>query len=102
MNISQTDSLTSQKPLRVWPGVVAAAVLLLARFGVPAVAPDPDIAMYSIIFGGLLGVLAFVVWWAFFSRAPHFERWGALVLMIVALFATPRIHILHKSIETGA
>jgi outer membrane protein assembly factor BamB len=101
MNISQIDSLTSQKPFRVWPGVVAAALLLLARFGVPAIAPDSDIAMYFLIGGCLFSLLAFVVWWAFFSRAPHFERWGALVLMIGALFATPRIHILHTSIVTG-
>jgi outer membrane protein assembly factor BamB len=77
--------------------VVAVAVLWLARFGVPAVAPD--LMIYSMMFGGLFGVLAFVVWWAFFSRAPRSERLGALVLMIVALVATPRI--LHKSIATG-
>ncbi len=97
MTIAQIDLPTSQKPLRVWPGVVAVVVLWLARFGIPVVAPD--LAMYSIMFGGLFGVLAFVVWWAFFSRAPRSERWGALVLMIVALVATSRI--LHKSIATG-
>src|SRR5262245_59278943 len=99
MNITQIDLPTSQKPLRVWPGIVAVAVLSLARFGVPAVAPDANIAMYSIIIGGPLGVLAFVVWWAFFSRAPWSERLGALALMILALFATPRI--LHESIVGG-
>ena len=46
-----------------------------------------------------MGGLAIVVWWAFFSRAPWFERWGAVVLMIVALAATSRI--LHESIATG-
>ncbi len=97
MTTSQIDLPTSQKPLRVWPGVVAVVVLWLARFGVPVVAPD--LGMYSIMFGGLFGVLAFVVWWAFFSRAPRSERWGALVLMIVAVVATSRI--LHKSIATG-
>ncbi len=97
MTIAQIDLPTSQKPLRVWPGVVAVVVLWLARFGIPVIAPD--MGMYSIMFGGLFGVLAFVVWWAFFSRAPRPERWGALVLMIVALGATPRI--LHKSIATG-
>jgi outer membrane protein assembly factor BamB len=39
------------------------------------------------------------VWWAFLSRVPHFDRWGAVVLMIVAVTATPRI--LHQSIATG-
>jgi outer membrane protein assembly factor BamB len=51
------------------------------------------------ILGGLLCALAIVVWWAFFSRAPMLERWGAVVLMIVALLATSRI--IHVSISTG-
>ncbi len=97
MNIDQIDLPTSQKPLRVWPGVVAVVALWLARFGVPFVAPDMTI--YAIMFGVPFGVLTFVVWWAFFSRAPRFERWGALVLMIVALIATSRI--IDKLIATG-
>jgi outer membrane protein assembly factor BamB len=97
MNIDQIDLPTSQKPLRVWPGVVAVAALWLARYGVPGVAPD--LVMYSIMVGGPFGVLTFVVWWAFFSRAPRFERLGALVLMIVALVATSRL--LHNSIATA-
>jgi outer membrane protein assembly factor BamB len=51
------------------------------------------------ILGGLLCALAIVVWWAFFSRAPMLERWGAVVLTIVALLATSRI--IHVSIATG-
>ncbi|MFC1650155.1 PQQ-binding-like beta-propeller repeat protein, partial [Candidatus Latescibacterota bacterium] len=43
-----------------------------------------------------LGGLAIVVWWAFFSRAPRSERWGAVVLMIVAMVVTSRI--IHESI----
>jgi outer membrane protein assembly factor BamB len=97
MTISQTDEQTLNKPLRLWPGVVAAVVLLLARFGIPLVAPD--LTIYSIIIGVPLGILAFIVWWAFFSRAPQLERWGAFVVMIVALLATSRI--LHKSVATG-
>ena len=52
------------------------------------------------VIGGLVGGLAVVVWWLFFSRAPWSERLGAVVLMIVALFATSRI--VHESIATGA
>ena len=40
-----------------------------------------------------------VVWWVFFSRAPWSERLGAIVLMIVALFATSRL--VHESIANG-
>ena len=95
---SQTDEPTRQKPLRLWPGVVAVVLQWLARFGVPIVVPGA-MALAVGAFSGLFGGLAIVVWWAFFSRAPRSERWGAVVLMIVALVATSRI--LHESIATG-
>lgn len=98
MTNDQISIPSSQKPLRVWPGVVAVVVVWLARYAIPAIAPDV-IGLYSIMVGAPLGVLAFVVWWAGFSRAPHLERSGALILMAGALFATPLI--LHQSIATG-
>jgi uncharacterized membrane protein YhaH (DUF805 family) len=70
----------------------------LIRFGIPVVAPE---AQFFGVIGGVFCGLAIVVWWAFFSRAPRSERWGAVVLMIVALVATPRIRILHESIQNG-
>ena len=96
MAIAQIDEPTQQKPLRLWPGVVIVVLQWLVRFGVPVVAPGAG-ALGAI--GALLGGVAIVVWWAFFSRAPRSERWGAVVLMIVALVATPRI--LHESIATA-
>jgi hypothetical protein len=96
MTIAQTDQPTARKPLRPWPGVAAGVLLLLVRFGVPAVMPDE--AGIGVI-GGLLVALAIVVWWAFFSRAPGWERWGAIVLMIVGLAATSRL--IDESIATG-
>ncbi len=91
-----SDEPTQQKPLRLWPGVVIVMLQWLVRFVIPVVVPD---AIELGVFGGLLGGLAVVVWWAFFSRAPRSERWGAVVLMIVALAATSRI--IHESIATG-
>ena len=82
---AQTDEPTRQKPLRLWPGVVAVMLQWLVRFGVPIVVPG---AMAFGVIGGLFCGLAIVVWWAFFSRAPRSERWGAVVLMIVAMVAT--------------
>jgi outer membrane protein assembly factor BamB len=96
MTIAQTNEPTPQKPLRLWPGVLAAVLLLLVRFVVPIVVPE---ALMVGVIGGLVCGLAVLVWWAFFSRAPWSERVGAIVLMGVALFATPRI--VHKSIATG-
>ncbi len=86
----------SETRLRLWPGLVAAMLLWLIRFGIPAVLPE---AMPFGIIGGILGALAILVWWLFFSRAPRRERWGAVLLMAVALAATTRI--LDKSIATG-
>ena len=94
--MAQNREPTPQKPLRLWPGVVIVMLQWVVRFGVPIVAPE---ALEFAVLGGFLGGLAIVVWWAFLSRAPRFERWSAVVLMIVALGATSRL--LHESIATG-
>ena len=84
--------------IRLWPGVVAAVLLALIWIGVPIVAPQSEAGLIAVL-GGFVGALAVAVWWAFFSRAPRTERWGAVVLMIVALVATPRI--LDQSVAQG-
>ncbi len=96
MTIAQTDEPTPRKPLRLWPGVVAVALQWLVRFLVPVVVPEAGIFA---VLGGLVGGLAVVVWWMFFSRAAWSERLGAIGLMIVAFFATSRV--VHESIATG-
>ncbi|MGH9851183.1 MAG: PQQ-binding-like beta-propeller repeat protein [Blastocatellia bacterium] len=95
MNTNNIDLLTSQKPLRVWPGVVAVAALCLLWL-VPFVFND---AFMVTIFGGLGCALIVLVWWLFFSRAPWVERVGAIVLMVVALAATK--FVVHESIAGG-
>ncbi len=92
----QTGEPAPRNPLRLWPGVLAVALQWLVRFGLPIVVPD---ALEWCIVGGVLGGSLVIVWWAFFSRAPRLERWGAVLLMVFALGATPRI--LHPSIATG-
>ena len=94
--MAQTDEPTMRKPLRLWPGVVAAVLLCVVRFVIPIVVPG---ALYFGVMGGLVGALAIVLWWVFLSRAPWSERLGAVGLMIAALFATKRL--LHVSIATG-
>jgi len=96
MTIAHTGKPAPGKPLRLWPGVVAAVFLLLVRFVVPMAVPE---ALAFGVLGGLAGTVAIVVWWVFFSRARWSERLGAIVLMIVALLATSRIN--HVSIATG-
>jgi outer membrane protein assembly factor BamB len=77
--------------------VVAVSLLWLVRFVVPVVLPEQSLTSLA---GELVGALAVLVWWLFFSRAPSVERLGALVLMAAAMFATMRF--LDKSIATGA
>ena len=90
------ENPAGQKPLRLWPGVVIVVVQWLTRFGLPIAIPG---TLEYGVYGGLLGGPAILVWWAFFSRAPLFERWGAVVLMIAAPVGTP--YILHESIATA-
>src|ERR1043166_752658 len=96
-DIAQTGAPTPRKPLRLWPGVVLAVLLLLVRYVVPVVAPA--LMLYGVL-GGVVGALLIVVWWLFLSRARWFERLGAVALMIVGLFASSRV--IDKSIAGGA
>jgi outer membrane protein assembly factor BamB len=88
---------TPRKPLRLWPGVVLAIALVVLTFGIPIFAPD---ATLEGVLAGPVCALAIVLWWVLLSRARWFERLGAVVLMVAAMFATTRI--VDKSIATGA
>ena len=85
-----------KKTLRLWPGVVLVVLQWVIRFGVPLVLPD---AVAFAVIGGVVAGLLVIIWWAFFSRAPRIERWGAILLMALALFVTSRL--IHVSIATA-
>ncbi len=84
MTHAQTEP-TLQKPLRLWPGVVAAILMVLVTFGAPMV--DPDAAIFGLL-GAVLCGLIILIWWTFFSRATWLERLGTVALMVVAVLAT--------------
>ena len=96
MTTDKTDDSTGARRLRVWPGVSLAVVLVLVRFAVPLVLPDAK--LLSMI-GGVIGGLAILLWWVFFSRAPWSERLGAIAVMILVVAATFRV--VDQSIRTG-
>jgi outer membrane protein assembly factor BamB len=75
------------RKLRWLPGLIIVALQWLIRFGTPLLFPG-DNAVLMGVFGGILGGLALVIWWLFFSRAPGPERWGAVPLMILALIVS--------------
>jgi outer membrane protein assembly factor BamB len=87
--------MTTSKPLRLWPGVTAALILLFL-LALPVVSPD---AILVGMFGGVACGVAIVLWWLFFSRAAWSDRLGAIVLMIAAVFVTKRL--VHPSIANA-
>jgi outer membrane protein assembly factor BamB len=90
------ENSTPRKPLRLWPGVLAVVLQWLVMFGLPIVIPEQAVAA---VIGGVAGALAVVLWWLFFSRAAWSERFGAIVLIAVAVAATSRL--VHVSIASG-
>jgi hypothetical protein len=96
MALTQEGERNRARQLRLWPGVVAVALLWLVRYGLPKIVPE---AILIGLLGELVGAVAVLVWWVFFSRAPWAERLGAIALMIAALIGTSRL--IDKSIATG-
>ncbi len=78
-----------QRDLRLWPGVVAIALLLLIRFALPFFWPETFLVA---LVASLVIALAILIWWIFFSRAPKLDRWAALPVMIaIAALTFPLI-----------
>ena len=97
MSTTETPTATPRKPLRLWPGVVTAALLVLVGYVIPILAPT--YAGLGMI-GAAVCALLVILWWLFFSRARWYERLGAIVLMIGAVFAEK--YVVHESIAGGA
>jgi outer membrane protein assembly factor BamB len=76
--------------------VLTVALQWLIMFGLPILIPEQGgIAVIA----GVVGWLAIVLWWLFFSRAAWSERLGAIVSMVVLVTATSRL--VHPSIANG-
>jgi outer membrane protein assembly factor BamB len=88
--LAPTSSRTSLRP---WPGVAIVILQWLLWFVLPVVWPDATLVG---MIGGVVGALAILIWWLFFSRAPWIERVGGLILIVAAVLATKRV--VHESI----
>ena len=100
MTLERTVAPAPRRPLRLWPGVAVAALVLLMKLVLPVVAPEGTSLRMLGVPAGLLGAVLILLWWLFFSRAAWSERLGAVALMVVALFAT--YFVIDESIATGA
>ena len=81
---------TLRKPLRLWPGVVLAVLLVLVGYVIPIFAPR--YAGLGMI-GAALCARFVILWWLLFSRARLVRTRGAIVLMIAAVVAErPLVH----------
>ncbi|HXW04762.1 MAG TPA: PQQ-binding-like beta-propeller repeat protein, partial [Vicinamibacterales bacterium] len=74
-----------RKPLRLWPGVVAALLLIAFKLVMPLFGTA---GLPTMFLGSLAGGALILLWWVFLSRAPWVERLGAIVVMILAIAAT--------------
>jgi outer membrane protein assembly factor BamB len=103
MTLPNVAELSARKPLRLWPGVILAVLVLLFRVVIPTLAPNLMLFGMAVgvlaFLGGIFGGFAVLLWWLLFSRAPWAERLGALALMIVAVPMTLRF--VHPSIANG-
>ena len=77
--------VAARKPLRLWPGIALAVIVLVLRFVVPVVVPSMGIVG---VLGGLAGGVLILLWWLFFSRARWSERLGAVAIIAIAALAT--------------
>ena len=97
---TQADLRLARQPLRLWPGIALAIVVLVARYVAPALFPAvAEVAVIGILVGALGGVLV-LVWWLAFSRAAWMDRLMALAA-IAAAFAVLKPAV-DPSISTGA
>ncbi len=96
MSTTSIGDSTARKALRLWPGIAAAALLVLISLGLPML--FPDLAIVAVLGGVAIGA-AILAWWLFFSRAPWSERLGAVVLMLAAVLVTRSV--VHVSIRGG-
>jgi len=89
------DQKQAGSGIRLWPGVVIVVVQWLAVFGTGIVAPASMLQFFGMMGGTVGGLLLLLIWWAFASRAPRFDRVLGAVLLVLGL--VPAFALAHVS-----
>ena len=106
MTFQPTVGPRAPKPLRLWPGIALALLIVALRFVVPPIGHwllEADTALTVALvglLGSLVAALLVLVWWLLFSRAPWRDRLLAVGLVAVG-FLLGRL-VQDRSITTGA
>jgi len=81
------------RPLRAWPAVLLAVLMLASRFG-PGISEEGSAKYWMLaVFGPLLACLLLLIWWVAASRATWRERlFGFLGLVAAASITIALVH----------
>jgi len=80
---------SKEKSYRVRPAIIIVAIQWMLWLILPLLFPGDTASMIK-VFGGMLGGVAILIWWLFFSRIPIAWRWAGFALMILSVFALTR------------
>ncbi len=72
-----------QPGLRLWPAVVIIALQWAVTQGAKFFSSEPMVQFMAMLNGPMVGMLALVIWWLFFSRIRWFDRCLGLVGLAV-------------------
>ena len=83
MTAAVANSVSADRPLRLWPGVFIVA-LFWACLKLPGIfIPGETMQFFFVFFGPMVLTVLFLVWWLFFSRARWADRGFGLGVAIL-------------------
>lgn len=92
------NKATTEKPIRLLPAIIIVTIQWIGWLVVPNFIYGA-MATATMTISALLGGLAIIIWWSFFSRTPRLERLIVLAVIALALLIIPQFS--HDSIKTG-
>ena len=84
--------------LKTMPAIIIVAIQWILRYGTTRVF-DNDLVVSVGVIAGILGGLALLIWWIFFSGASKSEKWIATLLILLVSYIS--YTLADKSIQTA-